>query len=46
MVIRNFLIKGFIKKELNGKLAEYINKSIKNVYLYIRVSVYIVSIVS
>ena len=46
IVIRNFLVKGFIKKRLNGKLVKYINKFIKNVYLYIKVSTYIVSIVS
>jgi len=46
IVVRNFLIKGFIKKGLNGRLVEYVNKFIKNVYLYIGVSAYIASIVS
>jgi len=45
-VVRNFLIKGFIKKGLNGRLVKYVNKFIKNVHLYVGVSVYIVSIAS
>jgi len=45
-VIRNFLIKGFIKKGLNGRLIKYVNKSIENIHLYIGVFTYIISIVS
>jgi len=45
-VVRNFPVKGFIKKGLNGRLVEYVNKFIKNIHLYIRVSTYIASIVS
>ena len=44
--VRNFLVKGFIKKGLNGRLVEYVNKFIENVHLYIGVSAYIVSTVS
>ena len=46
IVIRNFPVKGFIKKGLNGKLVKHVNKSIKNVHLYVRVSAYTVSIAS
>jgi len=46
IAVRNFLAKGFIKKGLNGRLVEYVNKSMENVHLYVRVSAYIVSIVS
>jgi len=44
--VKNFLVKSFIKKGLNGKLVKHVNKSVENVYLYIRVFTYIVSIVS
>jgi len=46
IAVRNFLVKGFIKKGLNGRLAEHVNKFIENVYLHTGVSAYIVSIVS
>ena len=46
IAVRNFLIKGFIKKGLNSRLVKHVNKFIKNVHLYVRVSAYIVSIVS
>jgi len=45
-VVKNFLIKGFIKKRLNNRLVKHINKSIENVHLYIRVSAYIANIAS
>jgi len=44
--VRNFLAKGFIKKELNSRLVKHVNKPIKNVHLYVRVSTYIASTVS
>jgi len=44
--VRNFPVKGFIKKGLNGRLVKYINKPIENVHLYVRVSAYIISIVN
>ena len=46
MAVRNFLTKGFIKKELNSRLVKHINKFIENIHHYIKVSVYITSIVS
>ena len=46
MVVRNFLVKGFIKKGLNGRLTEHVNKFIKNIHLYIGVFTYITYIVS
>jgi len=45
-VIRNFLIKGFIKKGLNSRLIKHINKFMENVHLYVKVSTYIISTVS
>ena len=45
-VIRNFPVKGFIKKGLNSRLVKHINKSMENVHLYVRVSTYIISTVS
>ena len=44
--VRNFPAKGFIKKGLNGRLAEHVNKSVENVHLHVRVSACIASIVS
>jgi len=44
--VRNFPAKGFIKKGLNGRLAEHVNKSMENIYLYTGVSAHIVSTVS
>jgi len=46
IAVRNFPVKGFIKKGLNNRLVEYVNKFIKNVHFYIGVSAYIVSIAS
>jgi len=46
IIVRNFLIKGFIKKGLNSRLVKHVNKFIKNVHLYIGVSAYITSIAS
>jgi len=46
IVVRNFLTKGFIKKGLNSRLVKHVNKFIKNVHLYVRVSAYIISIAS
>jgi len=45
-VVRNFLVKGFIKKRLNSRLVKYVNKFIKNVHLHTGVSTHIASTVS
>jgi len=46
IAVRNFPVKGFIKKGLNSRLVEHVNKFMENIHLYVGVSAYIVSIVS